>query len=286
MTRPFELPQPAELAAQTGESFAALVRLMQRLLAADGCPWDREQTPGSLARYVMEEASEVIDAIDSGDASAVCEELGDLSLQIAFLAELYRREAAFGPDDVMRAICEKLVRRHPHVFGSEQAADADAVATRWEHIKREEKQGRPLLAGIPRHLPALLRAERIGTTVARVGFDWAKSEDSKAKVDEELVELLQSLKAGDAVGVQEEFGDLLFALVNWGRHLGLEPERALREACDKFQSRFAHVEQCVKQEHGDWPIDERGRPGPGIGLTELDAHWNEAKRNTSRPTQQ
>ncbi|MCA9639871.1 MAG: nucleoside triphosphate pyrophosphohydrolase, partial [Myxococcales bacterium] len=247
MSRGFELPPGVPLAEQRGDMFAVLVAVMRRLLADDGCPWDREQSPESLRDYVLEEACEVIDAIDGGDREELCEELGDLAFQVVFLAELARREGAFGPDDALLGICQKLVRRHPHVF--EEAAidgsDPDArarISRRWEEIKREEKGWRPLLAGVPRSLPALRRANSISTKVAQVGFDWPDAAGSRAKVNEELAELDEALAREDLDEAEAELGDVLFALVNLARHRGVDPERALRRTCDKFQGRFAFVE--------------------------------------------
>jgi tetrapyrrole methylase family protein/MazG family protein/ATP diphosphatase len=281
LPRPFDVPLAAPLPEQTGAAFSALVALMQRLLAPDGCPWDREQTPESLTRYVLEEACELIDAIEAGNAEAVRDELGDLALQVAFLGELYRARGAFGPDDVMAAICSKLVRRHPHVFGEESVGTSREVEVNWERIKREEKQNRPLLDGIARSLPALLRAEQTSSAVSRVGFDWPDAEGSREKVDEELHELREAIEERSPDAIEEEFGDVLFALVNWARHLGISPERALRRACDKFRQRFDEVEAAVKREHGDWPRDERGRPTRGLSLETLDGYWNRAKRQGS-----
>jgi tetrapyrrole methylase family protein/MazG family protein/ATP diphosphatase len=280
--QPFDVPEADPLPEQTGASFSALVSLMQRLLAPDGCPWDREQTPVSLTRYVLEEACELIDAIESGSPESIRDELGDLALQIAFLGELYRARGDFGPDDVMSAICQKLVRRHPHVFGDADARDSREVEIHWERIKREEKRNRPLLDGIARNLPALLRAEQTSNAVARVGFDWPDAAGSRLKVDEELSELAAAIEQGRGDATEDEFGDVLFALVNWGRHLGISPERALRRACDKFRERFDQVEGSVKQAHGDWPRDERGRPSAGLPLETLDGYWNRAKQNGSR----
>lgn len=268
-------PEPLE--DQSGAAFSRLVAVMQRLLAPDGCPWDREQDERSLSRYVLEEACEVLDAIDEGDDAALCEELGDLALQIAFLGELGRRRRAFGPDDIFAGICEKLVRRHPHVFGDQAVRHAADVERNWERIKQLEKGKRRLLDGIPRHLPALERAHQMSTRAARVGFDWPSAEQAKAKVFEELGELDAAVDEADLQRRNEEFGDLLFALVNWARHLEIEPELALRQACDKFARRFAHVEQRVEQQ-GGWPRDERGKPTRGIELPVLDSFWEESKR--------
>jgi MazG family protein len=273
------VPEKLPLAQQRGEGFASLVRVMQRLLAPDGCPWDREQSYESLRGYVLEEACEVMDAIDSGELDDVCEELGDLALQVAFLSELGRRDAAFGPDDVMRGICEKLVRRHPHVFGDATAADADAVARNWEQIKSEEKKDRPLLGGIPRSLPALARAARVSKKVATVGFDWPDGRGSRAKVDEELRELDEAIAAGEPNEIQSELGDTLFALVNLARHHGVDAEAALRETGDRFVARFGHVERRVRETRGEWPKGADGKPTRGVGLDELDGYWEEAKEN-------
>src|SRR3954469_1739892 len=175
---------PVEL--QDGATLTRLVAVMRRLLAPDGCPWDREQSFETLRRYVLEEACEVIDALDKGDRKAIREELGDLLLQVVFQAELGRKEGAFAIDDVVSGIVEKLVHRHPHVFGDMDAKDADEVLRNWEKIKAVEKKGRGILGGVPRSLPALTRSQRIGEKVARVGFDWEDEAGSRAKVTEEL----------------------------------------------------------------------------------------------------
>lgn len=267
------IPETIPLSEQRGDSFAALVRTMQRLLAPDGCPWDREQTPLSLRRYVLEEACEVIDAIDSGDPNQICEELGDLSLQVAFLSELARDKGQFGPDDVMRSIVEKLVRRHPHVFADAIAADAEAVVTNWNRIKQVEKGKRRLLDGLPHSLPALHRAQRIGERVEKVGFDWPNAEQSYAKVDEEIHELKEAVQEGQKARIEAELGDLLLALVNYARHLGVDAESALRKSVDRFDARFRHVENRVAERHGGWPAPDQ----PKLELAELDGYWLEAK---------
>lgn len=276
MTHGFDLPPAIPLDQQQGQSFQSLVLLMQRLLAPDGCPWDREQNHESLCEYVREEASEVIDAIESGKGEDIQEELGDLALQIAFLSELSRERYGFGPDDCMRSICEKLVRRHPHVFGDVEVTHSEQVTANWEAIKAQEKP-RHLLSGIPRSLNALMRAQRQSEKAARVGFDWPSAEGSREKVSEEIAELDAALAAGDGAEVEAELGDVLFALVNLARHAGVDAERALRQTCDKFERRFRHVEQRVMEQHGDWPRDARGKPTTGIGLQELDGYWLQAK---------
>lgn len=267
------VPNEVPLDEQTGQSFAALVGTMRKLLAPDGCPWDREQTPQKLCRYVLEEACEVIDAIDSGDPGAVCEELGDLSLQVAFLSELARKAGQFGPDDVMRGIVQKLVRRHPHVFGDLKVDDAETVVANWNQIKETEKGQRRLLDGLPRALPALYRAQRIGERVQKVGFDWPTPEASYAKVSEELDELADAIGGGSRERIEAELGDLLLALVNYARHLQVDAETALRKSVDRFDARFRHVEERVRLRHGGWPNDDQ----PRLELEELDQYWCEAK---------
>jgi tetrapyrrole methylase family protein/MazG family protein/ATP diphosphatase len=251
---------------------------MQCLLAPDGCPWDREQDFASLRKYVLEEACEVIDAIDKGARTELVDELGDLALQVVFLSELGRREGTFGPDDVVRSICEKLVRRHPHVFGDVQVEDSSEVLDNWDAIKRVEKKDRALLDGIPRALPSLLRAQKVGEKVAKVGFDWPDARGSRDKVAEELRELDEAVAAGDREHISAELGDVLFALVNLARHYGVSAEEALRGTTDRFRSRFEHVESRVREVHRDWPRDAKGNPSPGVPLEELDGYWREAKR--------
>jgi len=279
MPKSFEIPEPLPLAEQRGQSFPRLVEVMQRLLAPDGCPWDREQTFASLKRYVLEEACEVMDAIDAGDSSDLQEELGDLALQVVFLAELGRAQGSFGPDDAIRSIIEKLVRRHPHVFGDVEVSGSEEVLQNWEAIKAEEKAERPLLGGVPRSLPALYRAQRTSDKVSRVGFDWPNAAGSRQKVAEELGELDEAIAGGDRARVEAELGELLFALVNLARHQGIDAEMALRKTTDRFTRRFDHVERRVKQQHGGWPRRDDGKPGPGLPLEELDGYWEEAKRS-------
>ena len=279
MSRAFAPVVVPALPEQRGEAYVRLVEIMQRLLAPEGCPWDREQSPETLRRYVLEEACEVIDAIDSGDRGSLCEELGDLLLQVVFLGELMRSEGAFGPDDVVRAIADKLVRRHPHVFGDTKVSGADEVLQNWERIKAAEKKDRGLLDSVPRSMPALTRAQRIGEKVERVGFDWPDARGSRAKVSEELGELDRAMAEGDHARVEEELGDVFFALVNLARHVKVDAEGALRKTTEKFQRRFAHVEARVKERHGGFPPAQPGAEGSGrLPLEELDRYWEEAKK--------
>ena len=268
---------PTPLDRQIGASLPRLVAVMRRLLAPDGCPWDREQTPDSLKRYVLEEACEVIDAIEENDPGHLREELGDLLLQVVFQAELARRTGDFGPDDVVEAIVEKLVRRHPHVFGDVVAKDAKTVLENWEQLKAKEKGERGVLSGIPRALPSLVRAQRVGEKVARVGFDWPSIDGSRAKVDEELGELDAAMATGDVAKIEDELGDVLFALVNLARHVvtrdggGIDAEGALRRTTDKFTKRFNTVEKRVRAELGGFAAKPT--------LAQMDLFWEEAKKD-------
>lgn len=241
-----------------GENLVRLVEVMRRLLGPDGCAWDRAQTKETLRPYVIEEAFEVVDAIDRGNAADLREELGDLLMQIVFLAELGRAAGSFDLDDVIEGIAQKLVRRHPHVFG-------DGEVRSWEEIKAEEKAGRGTLEGVPVAMPALLRAVRIGEKAARVGYDWPDAEGVRAKIDEELRELDE---AEGRERQEEELGDLLFAIASWARKREIDPEAALRRALDRFRERFARVEQRASAD--------------GVSLEELDPEelerrWQAAK---------
>ncbi|MEJ7729833.1 MAG: nucleoside triphosphate pyrophosphohydrolase [Polyangiaceae bacterium] len=280
MPRPFAPVDTPPLPEQDGRTFPRIVELMQRLLAPDGCPWDREQTFATLRKYTLEEACEVIDAIDGGDRNDLRDELGDLLLQIVFQAELARVEGAFGPDDVVAAICNKLVRRHPHVFAEETdpTLDAEGVLQNWERIKAAEKGSKHekgILGGVPRSMPALVRAQRVGEKVSRVGFDWPDARGSRAKVSEELAELDAAIASGDAARMESELGDVLFAVVNLARHTKVDAEGALRGTIDKFTRRFDHVEARVKERHGSWPTKDSADQ---LTLEELDGYWDEAKQ--------
>jgi tetrapyrrole methylase family protein/MazG family protein/ATP diphosphatase len=255
-------------AQQNGSTLPRLVDIMQRLLAPDGCPWDREQTLQTLRPYVLEEAHEVADAIDRGSPQDLCEELGDLLLQIVFQAELARAQSWFGPDDVVSAICDKLVRRHPHVFGDEEAKTTKDVLHRWEQLKAAEKKDRGVLEGVPVALPALLRASRVGEKAARLGFDWPDATGPRAKIDEELRELDAAVASGDMAEAGRELGDLLFATASFARKLGLDPESALRETLLRFGERVQAVEAQAKA---------TGRALDAIPPEELDAMWTVAK---------
>jgi MazG family protein len=257
-----------KLEQQTGQSLPRLVEIMQRLLAPNGCPWDREQTLESLRPYVVEEAHEVVDAIDGGDPEELREELGDLLLQIVFQSELARARSWFGPDDVVSAICDKLVRRHPHVFGDQKVSGTAEVLVNWEAIKAQEKAGRGVLDGVPKALPALLRAMRVGEKAARAGFDWPALAGARAKVDEELAELDVAVRDGERQRIEHELGDVLFALVSVARKLDVDPEAALRGTLDRFTQRVRTVETLAK---------EQGAELSNMSEEALDQLWLTAK---------
>jgi len=255
-----------------------LLDIMAKMRGEGGCPWDREQTLESLKQYLIEECYEVIDAIDSGRADKHADELGDLLLQVVFQAQIRREQGLFAFEEVVDCICEKLVRRHPHVFGNVRVSGSQDVLKNWEAIKVREKQDAAadalsdvspsLIRDIPRHMPALRKAHHLQKRLARVGFDWNQVHDVVAKIDEELAEVKQALAAGDAEQINEELGDLLFAVVNLSRFQGLNAEEVLQRAVDKFVKRVQAVEQCVRLS---------GRELSQCTLDELDAHWNAVK---------
>ncbi len=279
---------PSQLPA---EGFARLCAVMAALRDRDGgCPWDLEQTLATLRTYLIEESHELLDAIDGlGTASRAQpsdmplgpgtqasaeqvaefrEELGDVLLQIAFQSQIAKELGWFDAESVARGIADKMVRRHPHVFATteDRPADAGVVLQRWEQQKRQEGKG--ALAGVPRNLPALLRAQRVGEKAARIGFDWQEAAEVLPKIDEELAELREAIAEGDKAHVTHELGDLLFATASLGRHLGVDAEQALRETLDRFTKRFGHVEQQIEARHGK---------SYKASIDELEALWQDAK---------
>ena len=245
---------------------------MARLRGPGGCPWDREQTLSSLRPYVLEETYEVLEAIDAGDPREHCEELGDLLLQIVFQAQLAQEAGSFTFTDVAEAISNKLVSRHPHVFGSADVKDAAGVLRQWTALKKKEKQakggGKSVLEGVPREMPALARAERLTEKASRIGFDWPDAAGPRAKIEEELSELDAAIGSGDRPAIEHELGDVLFAVANLARKLSIAPEEALRGAINRFVQRFEHVE------HG---LERAGVPHGEATLEHMDELWNEAK---------
>lgn len=251
-------------------TFEELVRLMTTLRGPGGCPWDRKQTLMDLKPYVIEEAYEVVDAIDRDDRPALLEEVGDLLLEAVFIAEITREEGTFDVYDSVTAIHDKLVRRHPHVFGDVVAEDAEQVLVNWEKLKSEERkaESKSVLSGVPAALPALLKGSRLTEKAARVGFDWRRTEDVFDKLDEELEELREAVHGGDASGIHDEIGDLLFTIANIARKLDVNAEEALQSTNRKFMRRFETMEKRVH---------ESGRNIDQLTLEELDGLWNEAK---------
>ena len=247
---------------------------MHRLRGPGGCPWDREQTHASLKPYLIEEAYEVTEAIERGDDDELCSELGDVLLQIVFHAEIAEESNRFTIGDVIRSISEKMVRRHPHVFGDAQVSGSPEVVRNWSRIKAEERQNaddRSALAGVPRRMPALLRAQRLGEKAAHVGFDWTDANGVLEKLREELDEITAAVKSGSRECAEVEIGDLLLAATSLARHLRINSEDALATAADRFSQRFRYVEDAFAQ---------RCRDLRDATAAEKDELWEEAKRQT------
>ncbi|MEO8702021.1 MAG: nucleoside triphosphate pyrophosphohydrolase [Kofleriaceae bacterium] len=258
---------------QPGASLPKLVEIMDQLLAPDGCPWDREQTLDTLRPFIVEETYEVLDALARRDVAGHCEELGDLLMQIVFHAAIRKAEGAFDIDAVIASISDKLVRRHPHVFGEVQAGiTSDEVLAQWDRIKQAEKaaagtkQNR-ILGGV-KPAPALARAQKIGVKASKVGFDWPSWEGSHDKINEEVLEVAGAIREGDGAAMHHEIGDLLFAVVNLARKIGVDAENALVDATARFTARFEHVEDG---------LTGRGKTPQTSTLEEMDLLWNEAK---------
>ncbi len=246
-------------------TFEDLKNIMKEL--RQKCPWDKKQTHDSLKKYLIEETYEVIDAIEKRDWQALKEELGDLLLQPIFHARIAEEEGRFNIDDVIDHLCKKLIKRHPHVFGEEKAKTAEEVLKNWEKRKIEERKS--VLEGVPKHLPALMRAEKLQKKASKVGFDWNDFEEVKEKVFEEWNEFWSAVEKGDKREIEHEFGDLLFALVNFARFLKIDPEEALQKANERFIKRFSYVEKKVKESCKSWE---------DLTLEELNRFWEEAKR--------
>ncbi|MCQ8185068.1 nucleoside triphosphate pyrophosphohydrolase [Parvularcula maris] len=253
-------------------SIGALKELMAALRDPDGgCPWDVEQDHRSIARYCIEEAYEVVDAIERGSDEELRSELGDLLLQVVFHSQMAEERGAFTFDDVVEGIVTKMVSRHPHVFEQADGRDADGQTAAWEEMKERERKERgetSILADVPRGLPALTRAEKLSKRAARVGFEWPEAVHIIDKMEEELGELREALASGDMQHTEEELGDLLFSAANLGRRLGIDTETAGRKANEKFEKRFSHVE-------GE--VDRSGRGFDQHTLDELEGYWTEAK---------
>jgi len=267
---PVKPPEPGGPSKRAGRCFARLVEVMDRLRDPGGCPWDREQTVASLRPYLLEEVHEVLEALEAGDPRAICDELGDLLLQIVFLSRIFREQKAFGIEEVADAITAKLIRRHPHVFGAEVAATSGEVLSRWEaHKRRERGTGAGALEGVSKALPALMRAHKLSQRAAQVGFDWDGPAGVRAKLDEELRELEQAREeAPDRLA--EEMGDVLFAAASLARHYGLSAEEALQRANRRFVERFTYIEEELRAQ---------GKTLEQATLEQMEALWRAAKES-------
>jgi len=255
------------------DDFRKLVEIMARLRGEGGCEWDRAQTHETLRQYLVEETHEVVDAIRRDDPGLLCEELGDLLLQILFHARIAQENRDFDISDVIASISEKMIRRHPHVFGDARADNPEAVSLQWEHIKRtvENRAHGSIVGGVPREFPSLLRASKMSKKAARAGFDWERTEQVLEKVEEELGELKDAMSGTDPGRIEHEFGDLLFALVNLARFLNLNPEVAMMSANDRFERRFREMEKIAS---------ETGNSIEASDMATLETLWQKAKKAT------
>jgi len=265
-------PTPTDR-APGARGFDQLVELVATLRGDGGCPWDREQTLQSLSKYLVEEAYELVDAVADDDTDSIEEELGDLLFLVLFFAQIAREEGRFDAGSTIARAYEKMVRRHPHVFGDASARDAEQVLAHWHGIKARENAGEDgsapsALGNIPRHLPALLKAQKIQRNVARVGFDWGRADDVLAKAEEEVGELREAVRGGDPGAVTGELGDILFSIANLARFLGIESEEALEQTNRKFARRFREMEAR---------LTASGRPLADHTLEEMDAEWDRVK---------
>jgi tetrapyrrole methylase family protein/MazG family protein len=250
------------------KGFGDLVTIMARLRGVDGCPWDRRQTKADLRPFLIEEAYEILEVLDRGDDKGLCEELGDLLFHIVFMARIAEEEGAFDIDDVTQGVAEKMIRRHPHVFGGSEVSGPGEVEANWAKLKAAEKPRESLMEGIPLHLPALMRAYRLTQRASKVGFDWENKDQVWEKLQEELQEFQGALGRGEEEELREELGDILFTLVNLARFIGVDPEDALRRVTHKFAERFQYIEK---------QLYKKGKDPHEASLAEMDALWEESK---------
>jgi len=249
----------------------ALLKIMAKLRGRNGCPWDKEQTRMSLRPYIVEEAYELIEAIEDDNPETICEELGDLLFQIVFQCQIAKERKEFTIDDVIDKVSKKMIERHPHVFGKAAYRTADEVIVHWEeHKKLEGKMRESILEGVPESMPSLLRANRLQQRAAQAGFDWENVEDVLEKLDEELKEFRDAVETEERKKIEEELGDIFFMLVNVSRFVGVNAEDALRKTIRKFISRFRYIEMTAARQ---------GRMLSDMSLDEMDSLWNEAKKN-------
>ncbi len=260
---------------KTAEKFIELLEIMKKLRGENGCPWDKEQTLESLKTHLIEEAYEVLEAVDQKNPKSLKEELGDLLLQVIFYSQIGSELNQFSIEEVIEEISQKLIRRHPHVFSDVQVKDSKEAIENWEKIKAKEKskeKDTSLLSGIPSHLPALLKAYRLGQKTSRVGFDWNNIGEVYAKVEEELKEFQEAIKQKHQEQMKEEFGDLLFSLAQTARFLEINPEESLRLTCQKFMNRFRFIEK---------KLSEQKKELSETSFEELDQLWNDSKKSTT-----
>uniref|UniRef100_A0A7C4NWL6 Nucleoside triphosphate pyrophosphohydrolase n=1 Tax=Thermodesulfobacterium geofontis TaxID=1295609 RepID=A0A7C4NWL6_9BACT len=250
--------------------FYTLWDIIKALRSENGCPWDKKQTPQSLKKYLIEEVYEVLEAIDKGYPEEIREELGDLLFLLLFIIYLYEEEKLFTLKDLLYLTAQKMIRRHPHVFGEEVAKSAEEVIKRWQKIKKEEGKESSILGNIPKSLPALQRAFRLGERAGRVGFDWEKGEEVLEKIKEEIEEIKESLNNLPKEKLKEEIGDLLFSIANFSRKFEINPEEALKLALNKFENRFKLLEK---------EIEKRGLSWEKLSIKELDQIWEEIKKH-------
>ena len=253
---------------EAGAGFARLSEIIGTLRGENGCPWDREQDERTILSYLLEEVYEAVEAVQTGKAEAVLEELGDVLMEVVFLARIFEEKGAFRLSDAVESINRKMTVRHPHVFGTARLDSSRRVLEAWHRQKREEKNRDSLFDGLSRTLPALAAAFQIGQRASSVGFDWRRAEEAEVKLREEMAELSSAMEAGDRAAVDHEVGDLLFAAANVARKAGVNPEMALLQANARFLERFAHIEKRLK---------DSGRELAGTTLEEMDALWEEAK---------
>lgn len=248
--------------------FNKLRQIMATLRAPGGCNWDRKQTHKSLLPYLIEETYEVVDAIEKEDSALLREELGDLLIQVVFHSQIAEEAGQFTVDDSINDICDKLIRRHPHIFGEKKELNPTQVRDQWEKIKIDSGEKESVINGIPKSAPALIKAFRFGEKAGGVGFDWENASDVLDKVKEELAEIEAEIKSGDNDKLESEIGDMLFALASLARKKDINPEQALNKTLEKFKKRFNHIEDCVRQS---------GKPFADFTLDELEAFWQQAK---------
>lgn len=260
---------------EAAKALQRLLSIMARLRGPNGCPWDAEQTPETLKPFLLEECYETMEAIEKGQPAEICEELGDLLLQIVFQARIYEERSDFSMVDVITGIADKLERRHPHVFGDSECSTPADVSAQWEKIKQQEKETQhkatTTLGSIPKNLPALMHAKKLTERASRAGFDWPEIDGALAKVREEMSELEEALKGDNQNAIENELGDLLFASANLGRYLNIDAEEALRKTVRRFIFRFGHVEST---------LEKGGRSLQEASLTEMEDLWQEAKSLT------